>query len=54
MRAFFTVVGFITVCSWVADLAFGASLALRGLPLSSHFGGPFVHFAYGLFAGATQ
>ena len=53
MRTFFTMVGFVTVCSWIADLGFGASLALRGLPLTEHFGGPFMFFAYGLFGGAT-
>ena len=53
MRAFFTVVGVVTVCGWIADLVFGSALALRGLPISSHFGGPFMHFAYGLFRGTT-
>ena len=53
MRIFFTTVGFVTVFSWIADLGFGASLALRGLPLTSHFGGPFMFFAYSLFGGPT-
>jgi len=53
MKSLCTIVGAVTMLGWIADLAFGASLALRGLPLPSHFGSPFMHFTYGLFGGAT-
>lgn len=48
---FLATLGFFTICTWIGDFIWGATLATRGLPLHPPIGGIFAAFAYGLFGG---